>query len=110
MRLESCETIEDWGKTARRNRALLRIRARFPRHIYRREGKYNPPTLANRFGGWSSVPRAFRNFAKGKREWADVLALVPAPVARSPLAKHARSRINEDSVSSIPPKQYNMRR
>jgi hypothetical protein len=51
------------------------------------------------------VPRAFRNFAKAKPEWADVLAVLPAPVARAPVSAHARSRPNADSVSSIPSKQ-----
>jgi hypothetical protein len=60
--------------------------------------------LANRFGGWSSVPRAFRHFANSKREWADVLALLPAPVARAPVAKNAPSRPNQGSEASITPK------
>src|SRR6266704_6702741 len=67
VRVEDRALLEDWGKTARRNRAILRNRARLPRHIYRRQGKYNPCTLAKRFGGWECVPRAFRHFAKGKR-------------------------------------------
>src|SRR5262249_28910118 len=65
--------LEDWGKAVRRKRAML------PRHIYRRVAKYNPCTLAKRFGSWTSVPEVFRSFAKGKREWADVVALLPAP-------------------------------
>jgi Homing endonuclease associated repeat len=120
VRIEDTSLLEDWGKTARRNKAVLRNRARLPRHIYRRQGKYNPHTLANRFGGWSSVPRAFRKFAMGKREWADVMALLPAPVARPLSSMSARSQTgrgvvgardtrarqtNESSVSSIPPKQ-----
>ncbi len=104
-RLQDRALLEDWGKTVRRNRAIVRNRASLPRHVYRRQGKYNPHTLANRFGGWSSVPRAFRHFAKGKREWADVLALLPAPVARPLSSMSARSQTNESSVSSIPPKQ-----
>jgi hypothetical protein len=119
-RIEDTSLLEDWGKTARRNKAILRNRARLPRHIYRRQGKYNPHTLANRFGGWASVPRVFRKFAVGKREWADVLALLPAPVARNLSSMSARShtgrgvvgardtrarQTNESSVSSIPPKQ-----
>jgi hypothetical protein len=70
--------LEDWGKTVRKNRGVL------PRHIYRRKAKYNPCTLTNRFGGWTSVPEAFRKFAKGKRKWADVVALPPAPKAPLP--------------------------
>ncbi len=68
--------LEDWGNTVRKSRGVL------PRHIYRRKAKYNPCTLAKRFGGWTSVPEAFRKFVKGKREWADVVALLPAPKAK----------------------------
>lgn len=103
-RVDDRALLEDWGKVVRRNRATLRNRGRLPRHIYRRQGKFNTHTLALRFGGWSSAPRAFRNFAKGKREWADVLAMLPTPVARSPIARDARSRSNEGSVSAILPK------
>ena len=90
VRVEDRALLEDWGKTVRRNRATLKNRARLQRHIYRRQGKYSPHTLANRFGGWSSVPRAFRNFAKGKREWADVSALLPA-AAPTKVAERPRS-------------------
>jgi hypothetical protein len=99
VRVEDRALLEDWGKTVRRNRAILRNRARLPRHIYRRQGKYNPCTLAKRFGGWLSVPRAFRHFAKGKREWADVLALLP--VAK----RKENAAANENSHCSIPPKK-----
>jgi HNH endonuclease len=105
VRVEDRALLEDWGRTVRRNRPIVRNRGRLPRHVYRRQGKYSPHTLANRFGGWSSVPRAFRHFAKGQREWADVLALLPAPVARALSSNAARSQTSESSVSSIPPKQ-----
>ena len=104
-RIDDRALLEDWGRTVRRNRPIVRNRGRLPRHVYRRQGKYSPHTLANRFGGWSSVPRAFRHFAKGQREWADVLALLPAPVARALSSNAARSQTSESSVSSIPPKQ-----
>ncbi len=108
VRIEDASLLEDWGKTARRNKAVLKNRARLPRHIYRRQGKYNPHTLANRFGGWSSVPHAFRKFALGKPKWADVLPLLPAPVARPLLSKTARSRTNETSLFSISPKPFSI--
>ena len=41
---------------------------------------------------------------QGKQKWADVLALLPARLARAPLSKDARSRPNEGSSSSITPK------
>lgn len=104
VRVDDRALLEDWGRVVRRNRSILRNRSKLPRHVYQRQGKYNTHTLALRFGGWSSVPRAFRNFAKGKREWADVLAMLPASVAHSSVAKYARPRRNEDSASCTPPK------
>lgn len=69
------ELLKDWGETVRKKRALP------SRWAYRQAGEYYPVTLAKRFGGWESVPQAFRSFAKGKREWRDVLSLLPDPVA-----------------------------
>ncbi len=75
-KIENRALLEDWGKAVRKNRAIP------PRHMHLRLGNYNPGTLAIRFGGWRAVPEAFRNFAKGKREWADVMALLPQVAGR----------------------------
>ena len=75
VRPEDGELLKDWGETVRKKRALP------SRWGYRQAGKYYPVTLAKRFGGWELVPQAFRSFAKGKREWRDVLALLPVPAA-----------------------------
>ena len=90
-KVEDCALLEDWGNTVRKNRGVL------PRHIYRRKAKYNPCTLANRFGGWLAVPEAFRKFAKGKRKWADVLAFLPAQ-----LPKKTAGRPDSKPASPIP--------
>ena len=45
----------------------------------------------------ASVPQAFRNFARGKREWAGVVALLPASERKE------EAPGNEDSRSSTPP-------
>jgi len=95
-KVEDRALLEDWGNAVRKNRGVL------PRHIYRRKAKYNPCTLANRFGGWTSVPEAFRKFAKGKRKWADVVALLPAPQARVPAKEEVRGRPNEEAVPRTP--------
>jgi Homing endonuclease associated repeat len=87
---EDSELLRDWGETVRRKQALPSQRD------YLREGKYDPRTMENRFGGWSLVPRAFRKFAKGKREWADVLELL---AVRKP---KERAAAKEDSRCSIP--------
>jgi hypothetical protein len=96
VKVEDRALLEDWGNTVRKNRGVL------PRHIYRRKAKHNPCTLANRFGGWTSVPEAFRKFAKGKRKWADVVALLPAPQARVPAKEEVRGRMNEEAIPRTP--------
>jgi hypothetical protein len=71
VRRKDSELLEDWGKAVRKIRAVPSRRA------YLIVGKHEPVTLVKRFGEWASLPQAFRKFAKGKREWADVVALLP---------------------------------
>jgi hypothetical protein len=73
VRPEDDDLLRDWGETVRKKRAIPSPWA------YRLSGKYFPLTLAKRFGGWDSVPQTFRKFARGNREWADVLEFLPAP-------------------------------
>ena len=111
LRPEDHELLTDWGETVRK------LRAAPSRRAYDLNGKHYPITLEKRFGGWLALPQAFRDFAKGKREWADVLALVrdprttgagarPACVCRdNPPALSQRMgahRTNESSLWSIP--------
>lgn len=101
VRLEDSELLEDWGDTVRRNRKIPARRA------YRRLGKYDPRTIERRFGPWSALPEVFRNFAQGKPEWADVVALLPVTVpkpAPSPLPIPNEDRApNQQSPSSVLP-------
>ncbi|HXN51588.1 MAG TPA: hypothetical protein VN943_06590 [Candidatus Acidoferrum sp.] len=117
LRPEDHELLADWGETVRKLRAVPSRRA------YDLNGKHYPITLEKRFGGWPALPQAFRDFAKGKREWADVLALVPDPavgardtppaLSQQTAAPHTivgardtRARLtNERSVSTILPRQ-----
>ncbi len=96
VRLPDRLLLEDWGKAVRKNGAVP------PRRVYLLEGKYNPGTLAKRFGGYSSMPDAFRNFAKGKRQWNDVVALLPFPPACGPQPKAKPRRPNNLSASTVP--------
>jgi hypothetical protein len=41
---------------------------------------------------------SFRKFAKGKRQWADVLALLPDPVPSGPVPKAPRQRLTHNSA------------
>jgi hypothetical protein len=97
LRPEGRELLTDWGETVRKLRAVPSRRA------YDLNGKYYPVMLEKRFGGWPALPQAFHDFAKGKREWADVLALVPDPAVG---ARDTRARLtNERSISTILPRQ-----
>jgi hypothetical protein len=77
VRPDDSELLEDWGRTVRDKGGLV------TRNAYRHAGKHEPRTLEKRFGEWTGVTEAFRRFAKGKPEWADVVALLPDPVPRS---------------------------
>ncbi len=93
VQLQDSDLLSDWGETVRRRRAVPSRRG------YLLDGKYDPRTMEKRFGSWSSVPRAFCNFAKGKREWADVVALLSAPVSKE------ENGPNDDSACRILPKK-----
>ena len=81
VRLEDRELLEDWGNAVRRNHKIPARRA------YRHLGKFDHRTFERRFGPWSKLPEVFRDFARGKPEWADVLALLPAPAPNLPVAQ-----------------------
>jgi hypothetical protein len=111
LRLEDRELLEDWGCAVRSNRAIP------ARRTYHHLGKFDHRTFERRFGPWSQLPEVFRNFAQGKPEWADVLALLPAPApkpvhpepvgtrfsASQALANPGVPAPNEKSPSSHPP-------
>ena len=111
LRLEDRELLEDWGCAVRRNRAIP------ARRTYHHLGKFDHRTFERRFGPWSQLPQVFRNFARDKPEWADVLALLPAPApkpvhhgpvgarfsASQALANPGVPARNERSPSSSPP-------
>jgi len=63
--------LEEWGRVVRK---LRRIPTRM---MYRREGGHDQKTFERRIGPWSTIPGAFRQWAHGKEEWTDVLALIP---------------------------------
>ena len=67
------ELLKDWGATVRKKRTVPSRRA------YLLEGKFESRTVEKRFGSWEAVPEAFRKFAKGKPEWADVVAMLSGP-------------------------------
>ncbi len=105
VKAEDRALLEDWGRAVRRNGGVP------ARYTYMRDGKYNPSTMERRFGSWTALPEAFRKFAMRKREWKDVLALLPVPgpplgparLPRPPQLKAERQRPNNSSASAVPP-------
>jgi hypothetical protein len=71
VRLKDRELLADWAYAVRRNRKIPARRA------YRHLGQFDVRTFERRFGPWSTLPNVFLNFAQGKPEWADVVALLP---------------------------------
>jgi hypothetical protein len=66
--------LEDWGELVRRLRRIP------TRESYRQEGTFSPSGIEKKLGPWSNIPAKFREFADGKTEWADVVALLPAAI------------------------------
>jgi len=94
VRPEDGELLEDWGKAVRKTGGIP------SRRVYRLEGEYYPLTLERRFGGWAWLPQAFRKFAKGKEEWADVLGIL-----RASARKKGRPQPRQELSSSRLPNQ-----
>jgi hypothetical protein len=74
IRLE--DWLKDWGEVVRRKGAIPTRKE----YKYKAHGaKYSPGVFENDPGGgkWILVPMKFREFAKDKPEWADVVAKLP---------------------------------
>ncbi len=85
--IEPVALLEDWGE-------LVRNIRRIPtRQQYRRDGTYSVGVFEKRFGPWSRLPAAFREFASERPEWADVVTLLPSEIARSPVSSSSRDSI-----------------
>lgn len=91
--IPTAELLEDWA-------ALTRELGRMPTHKeYKIRGKRDTTTFRNRFGAWSKVPHAFREFAGSDEKWSDVVALLPPADAYS---RTSRYRVNRKVVTSRP--------
>lgn len=86
VRLEDRELLEDWALAVRKNGKIPARRAYF--HL----GQYDHRTFERRFGPWSKLPEVFRNFANDKPEWADVVALLPAPAPKPSQKREPKPR------------------
>src|SRR5207248_1685518 len=71
QKLDDDDLLDDWGTLIRKHRQIP------TREQYRREGGFSPGVFEKHFGPWSALPGKFREYAKEKAEWVDVLALLP---------------------------------
>ena len=55
--------------------------------------------VERRFGPWSKLPEVFREFAQGKPEWADVVALLPVPVPKPTSPRPAARGFSPEAFS-----------
>jgi hypothetical protein len=94
QRLEDERLLEDWGALVRRLRQIP------TREQYRREGNYSPGSFDKHFGPWSSLPAKFREFAKDKAEWTDVVALLPEPAPKLRTTQPTEIGANSTYVAS----------
>lgn len=92
LKLSDEALLEDWGQVVRKLRQIP------TNHQYRREGKFGNSVYIRHFGPWSAIPGAFRQFATGKSEWVDVLALLPTD---QPSQLTAQPRSNPTTASLI---------
>lgn len=83
--VSSTESLTDWA-------CVVRELHRLPTaNEFKLRGKHGLSTLRSRFGAWSKVPEAFRDFAGSSGEWSDVVALLP-PAGKPGKASHARKK------------------
>jgi len=62
--------LADWGGGVRKTGRILTLLK------YRREGKFDHRTFVRLFGRWRVVPQKFREFAKNKPQWRDVVEII----------------------------------
>lgn len=102
IKLDDSDLLQDWGELVRGNRQIP------TRDQYRREGKYSPGVFESHFGPWSTVPAKFKDFARDKPAWADVLALLPVAAPKLPAGgglRTARGSLREATSSVAAPRR-----
>jgi len=93
-KIDPKELLKDWGE-------LVRKHGRMPtRNIYKLQGKYSPGVFAANWGPWSEIPSRFREFARNRPEWSDVVAILPdewsITTGRAPIPPEVPSHIAQD--------------
>jgi hypothetical protein len=95
-KIDDYELLADWGK-------LVRELRKIPTRVkYKQQGKFSSRAFENHFGPWSGLPDKFREFAKEKNEWNDVIALLainkPTYTISPPIDIHKHSQLQRRTV------------
>lgn len=93
LRISDEDLLRDWGEIVRKNREIP------TRTQYQHQGRYSSAVFEKHFGPWSKVPSFFREFAKDKEEWMDILALMPA--YPHPQQRNMNAPCHTDSEHSV---------
>lgn len=101
VEIDDSVLLEDYGRLVRQLRQI-------PTRVqYRHHGQFSTGSFDHHFGPWSKMPDKFREFAQGKAEWDDVLALLPLVRATSvkPSANQSpvKTSVATESVSKQVP-------
>lgn len=73
--LDDSTLLADWAAVVRK---LRRVPTKTQ---YEKHGKYTSGAIQRRARTWARVPEAFRLFAARRRQWKDVLPLLPLPLS-----------------------------
>lgn len=95
-RLDDNQLLQAWGEFVRKIRQIP------TRNQYRQDGEYSVGSFEKHFGAWSTLTERFREFAKEKQEWADVLALLPVVGTFPAGGNGARSTATVPSTHFLP--------
>ncbi len=91
IKLDDSTLLEDWGRMVREHRHIP------TRDFYRKAGRFSVTVFDKHFGSWSAVPTRFCDFAGGRSEWVDVVALIPAEEGNQPVREEESASATDDA-------------
>lgn len=94
--VDDATLLADWASVVRK---LRRIPSKA---LYEKHGQYPSHAIQSRAGAWSRVPEIFRAFAARRRQWKDVLPMLPLPLRNS--KAEAASPLPSAHATAPPPR------